>query len=48
MFNQWQISLMQHTYELLVFYLHDHAFVVKTLGITTTAVADCLCATQAA
>jgi len=48
MFNQWQISLMQHPYELLVFYLHDHAFVVKTLGITTTAVADCLCATQAA
>ena len=48
MFNQWQMSFMQHPHELLVFYLHDHAFVVKTLGITTTAVADCLCVMQAA
>ena len=46
--NQWQISFTQHPYELLVFYLHDHAFVAKKLGITTTPVADCLCATQVA
>ena len=44
--NQWQISFTQHPYALLVLRLHAHAFVAETLGITTTAVADCLCATQ--
>jgi hypothetical protein len=48
MIDQWQISFMQHPHELLVCYLHDHAFVAKMLGITTKAVADCLCATQVA
>ncbi len=48
MFNQWQMSFMQHPHELLVFCCMTMPLLCKTLGITTTAVADCLCAMQAA